>query len=152
LLKIKSAGLDAVGAHPWKRVGGKKAMPSDLKEIIEQLKLERNILKNGGYGRSVRAPWKPTRLFRDSVTCLNFDEVVKRHPCTECLLWEWVPEKHRDEDIPCHFIPLNDRGESIASLEDAKNREEAEKALLGWLDSILEKMEAKLAQEQVGPA
>jgi len=123
-------------------------MPADLKEIIDQLKLERDILKNGGYGRSVHTPWKPTRLFRDSVTCLNFDEVVKRHPCNECLLWEWVPENHQNEDLPCHYIPLNDRGDSIASLEDEGDREEAEKALLGWLDSVLEHLEAKLAQEQ----
>ena len=123
-------------------------MPADLKEIIEQLKLERDILKNGGYGRSVRTPWRPTRLFRDSVTCLNFDEVVKRHPCNECLLWEWVPENHLNEDLPCHYIPLNDRGDSIASLEDEGDRGEAEKALLGWLDSVLEHLEAKLAQEQ----
>jgi hypothetical protein len=123
-------------------------MPAHLKEIIDQLKLERDILKNGGYGRSVRTPWKPTRLFRDSVTCLNFNEVVKRQPCHDCLLWEWVPENHQKEDLPCHYIPLNDQGDSIASLEDAGDREEAEKALLGWLDSVLEHLEAKLAQEQ----
>ncbi len=123
-------------------------MPADLKEVIIQLKLQRDILRNGGYGRSVRTPWKPTRLFRDSVTCLNFDEVVKRHPCKECLLWEWVPEEHRDMDIPCHFIPLNERGDSIASLEHSKDREEAEKTLLAWLDSILEQLEGKLAQQQ----
>ena len=127
-------------------------MPADLKEIIDQLRLQRDVLRNGGYGRSVRTPWKPTSLFRDSVTCLNFDEVVKRHPCNECLLWEWVPEKHREEDIPCHFIPLNERGESIASLEGATDREEAEKALLGWLDSVLERLEAKLSQERAGQA
>jgi len=127
-------------------------MPADLKQIIDQLKLQRDILKSGGYGRSVRTPWKPTKLFRDSVTCLNFDEVVKRHPCNECLLWDWVPENHRDEDIPCHFIPLNDRGDSIASLEDAEDREAAENALLSWLDSVLEHLEAKLAQERAGAA
>jgi len=127
-------------------------MPGDLKEIIDQLKLERDILKDGGYGRSVRTPWQPTKLFRDSVTCLNFDEPVKRHPCNECLLWEWVPDKHRDEDIPCHFIPLNKSGESISSLEDADDREEAEKALLDWLNSTIEQLEAKLAQQPAGDA
>ena len=127
-------------------------MAADLKQIIDQLRLQRDILKSGGYGRSVRTPWKPTKLFRDSVTCLNFDEVAKRHPCNECLLWEWVPENHRDEDLPCHFIPLNDRGDSISSLEDAEDREEAEKALLGWLDSVLERLEAKLSQERAGQA
>jgi len=127
-------------------------MQADLKEIIDRLKLERDILKDGGYGRSVRTPWKPTKLFRDSVTCLNLDEVVKRHPCSECLLWEWVPEQHRDEDIPCHFIPLNERGESIDSLEDAKDREEAEKALLNWLNSTIEHLEAKLAGQPAARA
>ena len=39
-------------------------MATDLRETLEQLKLERSILKDGGYGRSVRTPWKPTSLFR----------------------------------------------------------------------------------------
>jgi len=126
-------------------------MAAELKEIIDQLKLERDILKNGGYGRSVHTPQKPTKLFRDSITCLNFGEVIKRHPCNECLLWEWVPESHRDEDLPCHFIPLNNQGDSIASLEDSGDRDEAEKALLGWLDSVVEHLEAKLAKESGDP-
>jgi len=122
-------------------------MAPDLKEIIDQLKLERDILKGGGYGRSVRTPQQPTKLFRDSVTCLNYGETVKLHPCNECLLWEWVPEDHQHDDLPCHFIPLNEQGDSIASLEDSGDREEAEKALLGWLDSIIEHLQLELTQE-----
>ena len=125
-------------------------MESDLKEIIEQLKLQRDIIKDGGYGRSVRTPWKEEQLFRDSITCLNVGETVKKHPCNECLLWEWVPEDHKDEDIPCHFIPLNEKGKSIAELEDAGKREEAEQALLVWLDSTIEKLEEKLQKSAVG--
>jgi hypothetical protein len=116
-------------------------MATDLKEIIDQLKLQRDILKDGGYGRSVRTPWKDERLFRDSITCLNVTEQVKTHPCNECLLSDWVPEEHKDEDIPCHFIPLNDRGSNIAELEKAGKREEAERALLVWLDSTIQKLE-----------
>lgn len=122
-------------------------MRADLKEIIDQLKLERDILKNGGYGRSVRTPQKPTKLFRDSVTCLNFGETAKQHPCYECLLWEWVPADCQGEDLPCHYIPLNEQGDSIASLEESGDREEAEKALLGWLDSVIGHLEAELAHE-----
>jgi len=122
-------------------------MGADLRKIIDQLKLERDILKNGGYGRSVRTPQKPTKIFRDSVTCLNYGETVKRHPCDECLLWEWVPEDRQHEDLPCHFIPLNEQGDSIASLEDSGDREEAEKALLDWLDSVIEHLQVELAQE-----
>lgn len=123
-------------------------MASDLKDIIEQLRLERDILKDGGYGRSVRTPRKEERLFRDSITCLNIGEEVKRHPCNECMLWDWVPPEHKDEDIPCHFIPLNEQGESIASLEDRGEREKAEEALLTWLDSALQKLEEKLAKQE----
>jgi hypothetical protein len=43
---------------------------------------------------------------------------------------------------------LDERGKSIASLEDAKDREEAERTLLDWLNSTIEQLEAKLAQQQ----
>ena len=43
-------------------------------EIIQQLKLEKSILEDGGYGRSVRTPRKPTIYSRDSITCLNHGE------------------------------------------------------------------------------
>ena len=123
-------------------------MASDLKDIINQLKLERDILKDGGYGRSVRTPWREEILFRDSVTCLNFGEEVEKHPCSECLLWDWVPEVHRYERIPCHFIPLNEQGKSIAELEAAGKRDEAEQALLAWLDSTIQKLEEKLGTQE----
>ncbi len=121
---------------------------NDLEEIISQLKLQRSIVKDGGYGRSVRTPWKEERIFRDSITCLNVTEQVKKHPCNECLLWEWVPEDHKDEDIPCHFIPLNEQGKSIAELEEAGKREEAEQALLVWLYSTIERLEKKLIMQE----
>jgi len=125
-------------------------MAPDLREIIDQLKLQRDIVKDGGYGRSVRTPWKEERLFRDSITCLNVNEQVKKHPCNECLLWDWVPEEHKVEDIPCLFIPLNEQGDSIAELEEAGKREEAEQALLGWLDSTIQKLEEKLELQESG--
>jgi hypothetical protein len=127
----------------WKEA---ETMAPNLKEIIDQLKLQRDIVKDGGYGRSVRTPWKEERIFRDSITCLNVTEQVKKHPCNECLLWEWVPEDHKDEDIPCQFIPLNEQGHSIAELEEAGKREEAEQALLAWLDSTIQELEEKLAK------
>ena len=108
-------------------------MAANLARIIEQLKLERDILRDGGYGRSGPAPWKPTTLFRDSVTCLNFGLAVKRRSCKECLLWEWVPEDHRHQDIPCHFIPLNRNGDTIASLKpQATARKRNTLSSAGW--------------------
>jgi len=119
-------------------------MAPSRKEILDQLRLEREILKDGGYGRSVRTPWKEERLFRDSITCLNVGETVKKHPCNECLLWQWVPEDRRNEDIPCHFIPLDERGRTVAQLEDAGERDEAEEALLAWLDHAILELESSV--------
>jgi hypothetical protein len=125
-------------------------MSASLKEIIDQLKLQRDILAGGGYGRSVRTPWKEEKIFRDSITCLNVGEHVKKHPCSECLLWEWVPEDHQDEDIPCHFIPLTEQGRNIAEMEQSGDREEAELALAKWLDSTILQLELKLEREKLG--
>lgn len=127
-------------------------MATDLKEIINQLKLERDILRDGGYGRSVRTPWKPTQLFRDSLTCLNFGEAVKKHPCTDCLLWDWVPAPSQGEDIPCHHIPLTEDGATIATLEAEDNRDRAEAALLAWLNKMIEELETKLHQQEARSA
>ncbi len=127
-------------------------MAVNLAGIIEQLKLERDIVKDGGYGRSVRTPWRPTVLFRDSVTCLNFGESVKKHACNECLLWEWVPGEHRDDDIPCHHIPLNKQGDTIESFEARGDRDEAEHALLGWLESTIKRLEAQLVKQPAAGA
>ena len=124
-------------------------MATDLKETLKKLKLERGILKDGGYGRSVRMPQKPASLFRDSaVTCLNFGEAVQKHPCSECLLWSWVPEASQQEDIPCRHIPLNDKGDTIATLESAADRKEAEQSLLNWLDVRIQHLEEKLRENE----
>jgi hypothetical protein len=120
-------------------------MADDLRDIIEQLKLERSILQDGGYGSSVRTPTKEEQLFRDSITCLNVGQTVRRHPCTDCLLWEFVPNERQEEDIPCHHIPLTESRETIASLEEKGDRDAAQQALLAWLDRTIAQLEDELA-------
>ncbi len=115
--------------------------PFNKKEVIDALKLEMSIIEGGGYGRSVKTPWRENEFFRDSVTCLNVGEVEKVHPCGECYLIEHVPELHKNDDTPCHHIPLNARGETVASLERQGNREEMEAALLRWIRSTIRKLE-----------
>jgi hypothetical protein len=123
-------------------------MRANLNDVIEMLKIEKSILLDGGYGRSVRTPWKETRLFRDSVICLNLGEEMARIPCRECLLWDFVPAEHRAEEIPCHFIPLNELKETVYSLEQAGKREEAEQALLDWLNQTISTLDQKRAKEE----
>jgi hypothetical protein len=116
-------------------------MADDLRDLIEQLKLERSILRDGGYGSSVHTPHRAEQLFRDSITCLNVGQTVRKHPCSDCLLWEFVPEEHQDEDIPCHHIPLTGQNETISTLEEKGDSDTAKQALLTWLDRTILQLE-----------
>jgi len=112
-------------------------MKFDKQEMIDKLKLEAGILRDGGYNPSVREPHAQPRIFRDSVTCLNVGLEVKKEPCANCLLMVFVPPEHRDRENPCHHITLNAKGDTVASLEAAGDRDNLEKALLGWLDKTI---------------
>jgi hypothetical protein len=122
-------------------------------DIVERLKLERSVLADGGYGRSVRTAWRPTEYFRDSITCLNAGESEKVHPCTDCFLSNYVHPAHRNQTLPCHFIPLNPEGETIYSLLRIGDTDKLEQALLEWLDETIEREQKalKAASGSEGP-
>ena len=105
------------------------------------LKLEMGIIQGGGYGRPVVVSWRDVRLMRDCVTCLNVVDSESEHQCHECFLLEHVPDSHRQEKVPCHFIPLNQNGETIAELNRQGKRAEAQAALLDWIGSTIQKIE-----------
>lgn len=112
-------------------------------ETIEKLKLEMSILKDGGYGRSVRTPRVEPTYLRDTITCLNYGrQEEEREPCERCFLMEFVPPEHAQLELPCHHIPLNASGDTIASLRDKGKREQLEQALLEWLDNTIRRLEA----------
>jgi hypothetical protein len=115
--------------------------PLNKKDVIQALKLEMSIIEGGGYGRSVRTPWRETKLFRDSVTCLNVGEAEKKHPCGECFLIEHVPDSCRETEIPCHHIQLNKDGDTIEDLDRQGRRDEAERLLLEWIKSTIKRLE-----------
>jgi hypothetical protein len=110
-------------------------------ELLEKLKFELAFIEDGGYGRSVRTPHKPTSSFQDSLTCLNFGDPTHTHPCAECILMRYVPESHKNEDVPCHHIPL-DRDSRTVSTLDAN---EAEGALKLWLQQEIGRLEGEPA-------
>jgi len=116
-------------------------MSNDKRDILEVLKFELNFLEHGGYGRSVRTPWKATSMFQDSPSCLNFNDPVRPHPCNECMLTDFVPRDAQEELIPCHFIPLNDLGQTVDSMERHSHQPELEEALKNWLRSTIARLE-----------
>src|SRR5579864_1693763 len=116
-------------------------MTQDQRDILEVLKFELSFLEQGGYGRSVRTPWKPTSVFQDSLSCINFNDPERPHPCNECLLYDLVPEQNLEENVPCHFIPLNSNGETIDSMERQYNQLELEEAVKNWLRATIKRLE-----------
>ncbi len=110
-------------------------------DLIYLLKLEVSIIEGGNYGRPVLMPWRNITLLRDCVTCLNVAGFEEGHSCHDCFLLEHVPVGCRNENMPCHHIPLNDKGDTIATLDRKGRRKEAEKALLNWIRSTIKKLE-----------
>ena len=116
-------------------------MFKDERDILELLRTELDFLEKGGYGRSVRTPWKPTSPFRDSLTCVNYALPEKAHPCSECHLIDFVPPDHRGDELPCHHIPLNDTGDTAEDLEN--DQVKLERALKQWLRARIKEIEAE---------
>jgi len=120
-------------------------MAEDDRDILEVLKFELAFLEQGGYGRSVRTPWKPTSVFQDSITCLNFGEPQRVNPCSECLPIDFVPPQEREAEIPCHHIPLNTLGETVDAVNRYDNQQELEEKVKEWLRATIQRIETQRA-------
>jgi len=121
-------------------------MAKDDRDILELLKQELAFIEQGGYGRSVRTPWLPKSAFQDSLTCINYAYPYRAHPCDECNLIGFVPHDHQGEVIPCHYIPLNEAGETIEDLEAQNNQPRLEATLKRWMRMKIEEIEHARAQ------
>jgi|ERR1700720_1618714 hypothetical protein len=127
-------------------------MAKDDRPILELLKSELAFIEQGGYGRSVRTPWLPKSAFQDSLTCINYSDPARTHPCNECHLIDFVANEHQAEEVPCHFIALNDAGETIADLEAQGNQAKLEATLKQWMRGRIKQIEdegAKVGSEEV---
>ena len=120
-------------------------MATDERDILELLKAELDFIEKGGYGRSVRTPWQEKSAFQDSLTCINYSYPNRVHLCSECHLLDFVDPEHRTEAIPCHFIPLNNDGETIEDLELRDNQSKLEREVSAWLRTKINEIEQERA-------
>lgn len=120
-------------------------MSLDERDTLEVLRMELDYLEAGGYGRSVRRPWQPTSIFQDSLSCVNYGYPYRAHPCRECLLDDFVPAERRGAAVPCHHIPLNEKGETVEDLEVRDNQSRLEEAVKRWLRERIKEIEAERA-------
>lgn len=110
-------------------------------DLLYLLKLEASLIEGGKFGRPVVTSGRLFTLMRDCVTCLNLFGTEQRYACASCFLIEHVPERLRGARLPCHHIPLNDQGETIAELDRLGRRDDAQRALLDWLRRLIHELE-----------
>jgi len=124
-------------------------MQSDVQEVLRVLRYELNCLQQGGYPPAIEVGAGGTSAlaspFLGNHSCLNFGDPLRAHTCRECILSMFVPEKHRTEDIPCHFIPLNG-GETVESLMSHGDQARLVLALEQWLRMTIARLEAQMAK------
>lgn len=120
--------------------------------LLKAVKKELEFLDQGGYRKPLgsRQPvfcietpveWRRPLFFEDSPSCPK-----ERHEaCSinrECVLMDLVPDDHRRETVPCRHIPLNEDGDTIASLRRGgakQGRIEAE--VRSWLVQTIARLE-----------
>lgn len=127
-------------------------MRKDERDLLEVLRFELQFLKDGGYGRSPKTPWRPQYIFEDSPTCVNFDSKDNPAPCTDCVLMYLVPPGERLEKLPCRHIPLNDAGETLDSLYRYRNQAEIEEMMKEWLETTIQRLEEQRRAFQTIPS
>jgi hypothetical protein len=125
-------------------------MAKDDRDILETLQEELDFIEKGGYGRSVRTPWLPKSIFQDSLSCLNYGYPYRAHPCSDCQLIDLVPKEYHSATIPCHFIPLNEAGETIEDLEGNDSQSRLEEMLKSWLRAKISAIERERANQTTG--
>jgi hypothetical protein len=114
-------------------------------DLIRLLETELDFIEGGGYGSSPGQPPKHVSIFDRSPACINHWQVPGHSTdChDDCILLDAVPAEHRQESMPCHFIPLNAAGDTIKSLEDRGRSQEAlEEAVKAWLRRTIERLKS----------
>jgi len=122
---------------------------NDQRDVLETLREELGFVERGGYARRPLAPLLPASFFQDSRTCLNFGYPYRAHPCGECLLYDFVPEAGRAEELPCHHIPLDAGGTTVEALEERGDRKALEDKVKSWLRARVREIESARYTERI---
>ena len=111
-------------------------------ELLTALEGQLAFFESGGYGPTYRSSWRPTLVIRDSPLCLHATFTAAR-PCRECVLFSMIPEEKRNSLIPCHHIPLNAAGETIATMYENACQERLDETFHDWLRAKIQDLKRK---------
>lgn len=114
---------------------------TDRKVLLQALKTELAFFDAGGYGQSSRSDWRPTLLLRDSPVCLNFNATGRLASCDHCPFFRLAPAADRDAILPCHHVPLDAQGNTIAGMYRKGTQKELDERYHNWLTALIRKNE-----------
>lgn len=109
--------------------------------LLQALKTELNFFDAGGYGRTFRSDWRPTLLLRDSPACINYNSTGQQTSCRQCPFFFLVPHAQRNSVVPCHHIPLDARGNTVAKIYRTGTQKELDEHYRNWLSALTRELE-----------
>jgi hypothetical protein len=110
--------------------------------LLSALKRELAFFDAGGYGQPFRSEWRPTLLLRDSPSCLNYNTTGRQISCRQCPFFALVPPASQDAFVPCHHIPLDARGTTVARLYRTGTQKELDQHYHNWLCALTREIES----------
>ena len=115
--------------------------PGGPELLLRTLKRELDFFEAGGYGQPFRSEWRPTLLLRDSPSCINYNSKGRRTSCRQCPFFPLVPPASHNATVPCHSIPLDARGNTIARLYRKGTQKEMDQHYHSWLSALIREIE-----------
>jgi hypothetical protein len=119
-------------------------------DLIRLLEAELDFIEGGGYAPRAGQSSADPPMFYHSISCINHWFVPGHESeCHEdCILLGAVPAEHKAEALPCHFIPLNETGDTVKALEERGDRERLQEAVKQWLRTTIQRL--KEGQDALG--
>ena len=122
-------------------------MAQSKKDVLTVLQAELAFVEGGGYRTPQQAAWRPQFVFEDSPTCLNYRNFGRRLRCSQCALIDFVPNGHKERQIPCRYIPLDATAHTLDLLYRTASEEEAHAMVASWLRKTIAQLKHELAPE-----
>ena len=114
--------------------------------LLQALRFELDFLDRGGYRKSGQWSFAEPSFFEDSPVCSNAHEGGNRIPCRDCILTTFIPRDRSESAKACHFIPLDEKGSTVFSLQQTgADHIAVESKLRSWLREQIASLSRKAA-------
>jgi hypothetical protein len=113
----------------------------ERRQLLQTLRTELDFFDAGGYGKSFRSNLASNSAAARLPACINFNSTGRQTSCRRCPLYSLVPLAERNAIVPCHHIPLDERGATIARLYRTGAQKDLDQHYRDWLVQLTRKPE-----------